>query len=118
DPNAMSTERDPTDVQRNTVAEDTRLPFAAEGGGWNAQEILTHLGQFDRIGQTDSDASRCVQAVGLASHVLGGPTAVIGWLGSMGVEGMLGGQQPQPRVLAASRVLHTVADRIRAKTAT
>jgi hypothetical protein len=61
-----------------------RLPFT--DGGWESGEILTRLGQFDSMPGTDSDASRCVQAVAMASHVVEGPEAVKQYLNAVLLE--------------------------------
>lgn len=59
------------------AAPDSSLPLPfTSGGGWEAGEILTRLGQFDDLPGTDSDANRCVQAVAMASHIVEGPGAV------------------------------------------
>jgi hypothetical protein len=61
DPTQMSISRDAEQVRRNSPQADRRLPFTGTGG-WDAQAVLTVLGQYDTNDQTDSDALRCVQA--------------------------------------------------------
>jgi hypothetical protein len=60
-------------IRRNAPVPSQRLPFAP--GGWDAQAILTALGQYDDMPETDSDALRCVQAVAMAvDHASGRPS--------------------------------------------
>jgi hypothetical protein len=91
------------------------LPFTS--GGWDGQEILTQLGQYDTLPGTDSDAVRCVQAVGMASRVIDGPAAVVGYLRAMIVQGMLSRPMNQ-RHRVAIDVLNYVIARIERSRAT
>ncbi len=81
----------PADVERNSPDPAARLPFTANG--WNADDILRRLGQYDRMPGTDSDAIRCVQAVGMAARVPDGPSAVTSYLNALILQGMLGTRQ-------------------------
>lgn len=74
DPNDMSMSRNLGDVRRNAPDATQALPFTTSG--WDANRILTRLGQYDLMGGTDSDAARCVQAVALTSYIVDGPDAV------------------------------------------
>jgi hypothetical protein len=91
------------------------LPFTT--GGWDGQEILTQLGQYDTLPGTDSDAVRCVQAVGMASRVIDGPTPVVGYLRAMIIQGMLSRPMNQ-RHRTAIDVLKYVIARIESARAT
>lgn len=86
----FSADRDPQAVKANSPDSNAALPYTKDG--WNAQEILSKLGQFDTLDQTGSDAARCVQAVGLASHILTGPAAVVDYISSSSLMGMLKGK--------------------------
>lgn len=111
----------------NPAGTSTRLPYTQDGG-WNAQQILSRLGQVDQIEGTDSDGVRCVQAVALSSHILGGPGDTASYLGTtvlrMIYEGarMKNGQPqfqaPSPRKVAAGQVLATVSSNILNRVAT
>jgi hypothetical protein len=89
-------------IEQGSMPAETKLPWAS-ATAWNADEIAGHLGQYDRIPGTDSDAKRCVQAVGLMSHVLMGPRAVAGYLSSMALQGVL--RNPSERRKAALAVI-------------
>jgi hypothetical protein len=115
DPKAMSMAHSAADIARNSPNPTTRLPFSKSG--WNGDEILNRLGQYDTQTGTDSDAHRCVQAVAMASHIPDGPNSVISYLGTMRFEGILGHQIGQ-RQRTAMNVIRFVADRIRGQTAT
>lgn len=93
------------------------LPFGGPKG-WNATAILTNLGQRDTMSQTDSDGHRCVQAAGVASHVLRGPEATIGYLQHMLGDAAHGATAPTPRQTSARAILGRVCDRIRDHVAT
>jgi len=103
------------DIERNTPRADEALPFTPSG--WDGTAILQKLGQYDRIAGTDSDAVRCVQAVGMAARVTDGPLSVTSYLSSMVLQGMLSAQMT-PRMHTAIEVLKKVKDRIQAKVAT
>lgn len=103
------------DVERNSPDPAALLPFTPSG--WNGTEILTKLGQYDRMPGTDSDAIRCVQAVGMAAHVPDGPDAVKGYFSSMILQGLLTGQVTS-RKHTAIEVLKHVSQRIESKRAT
>lgn len=111
--------QDPDSFKKNSPDPSTRLPFNTEGG-WDAQEILKYLGQHDRLQETDSDASRCVQAIGLASHILLGPAYAISYLAASGLDRLLSGGAvtANPRQQAAQRVLEAVIERLRVRAAT
>lgn len=93
------------------------LPFGGPKG-WNATAILTNLGQRDTMAQTDSDGHRCVQAAGVASHVLRGPEATIHYLQAMLGDAAHGATHPTPRQTSARAILARVCDRIRDHVAT
>lgn len=103
------------DVERNSPDPATLLPFSP--GGWDGTKILGTLGQYDRIPGTDSDAIRCVQAVGMAARVPDGPDAVKSYLSSMILQGLLTGQFTG-RKRTAVEVLKHVSQRIESKRAT
>lgn len=94
----------------------SRLPFTA--AGWDARAILSKVGQRDRIANTDSDGVRCVQAVGIASHVLRGPDAVVQYLDYMLGDAAHGATAPSPRQVSGRAVLARVCDRLRTRSAT
>lgn len=102
-------------VTQNAPTPTDVLPF--RGGGWDGDTILTRLGQYDTVAGTDSDAIRCVQAVGLASRVPRGPTAVIHYLRAMILEGMMSRPQGQ-RERTAIDVLEYIIARIEDQRAT
>ncbi|TAD86587.1 MAG: DUF4157 domain-containing protein [Bacteroidetes bacterium] len=85
-------------IEQGSIPAETLLPWTS-GTAWKGDEIASHLGQYDRIPGTDSDAVRCVQTVGLVSHILMGPAAVNQYLGSMALQGVLG--NPSTRRKAA-----------------
>lgn len=116
DPNAMSIQRDPGDVARNSPQADRRLPFTGPGQ-WDAQAILTALGQYDTLAGTDSDAIRCVQAAALGARIVRGPAAVTSFLSSAGLDGMLGTSMGA-RQRTALNVLRYVRGRIDSQQAT
>lgn len=116
DPNAMSIQRDPGEVARNSPQADQRLPFTGPDQ-WNAQAILTVLGQYDTMAGTDSDALRCVQAAALGARIVRGPSSVTSFLSSAGLDGMLESDMgARPR--AALNVLRYVRARIDSQQAT
>jgi hypothetical protein len=114
-PAQMTEAHDDASIQKNAPDPATRLPF--NSGGWDASELLNKLGQYDRLPGTDSDASRCVQAVGMAAHVTDGPKAVTAYLGSLIAQGQLTGQMTD-RKKTAIQVLKHVSGRIDAQQAT
>lgn len=114
-PNELHIERDPDTVARNSPQSDRLLPFS--GSGWDAQAILTALGQYDTNAGTDSDALRCVQAAALASRIVRGPTAVASFLSSAVLDGMLSTAYGA-RQRTAIAVLRYVRDRIGSQRAT
>jgi len=105
----------PEAMEKNTVAADTPLPWTKTG--WDAKDLLTRLGQYDRLAGTDSDSKRCVQAVALASHIVSGPAAVAAFLGNAVSAGLKKGPLTQ-RVDTAMKVLGEVKALVGAKTAT
>ena len=102
---------------RNTPNPTSRLPFDRTGQNWDANAILTSLGQYDRIAGTDSDTDRCVQAVALASYIPRGPRSVIGYIASAILDGMMT-QTINTRRRTALRVLRNVQARIETARAT
>lgn len=102
-------------ITQNAPAPTDRLPF--RGGGWDGDAILTKLGQYDTVAGTDSDAIRCVQAVGLASRIVRGPAAVTHYLRAMILEGMMSRPQGQ-RERTAIDVLEYIIARIEDQRAT
>jgi hypothetical protein len=105
----------PADVERNAPDPAARLPFT--GDGWDSADILRQLGQYDRMPGTDSDALRCVQAVGMAARVPDGPTAVMAYLNALIAQGLLTGQTTN-RKRTAIQVLKHVIGRIETRRAT
>lgn len=106
-------------VDRNSNDPNTALPWTQDG--WKGQEILSKLGQYDRIAKTDSDSTRCVQAVALGSHILSGPEAVKAYLASVILDALLrpaGKAGFTERQKACKAVLDRVKDAISKKTAT
>ena len=103
------------DIQRNTPDPATPLPFTP--AGWDGDAILAKLGQYDRMPGTDSDAHRCVQAVGMAARIPDGPAAVSAYLGALIAQGVLTGQLTA-RKRTAIEVLQHVSARIGTKRAT
>lgn len=61
---------------RDPEQKDGGLPYNSNGG-WNANEILTHLTQVDNDAQTINDGNRCAAVSTLAVHIQGGPTSVL-----------------------------------------
>jgi hypothetical protein len=116
DPNAMSIEHDADTVARNAPQADRVLPFGS-ADAWDAQAILSALGQYDTNAQTDSDALRCVQAVALASRIVAGPAAVTSFLSSAALDGMLS-TALGARQRTAIAVLRYVQNRIKDRRAT
>lgn len=102
-------------ITQNAPTPTDPLPF--RGGGWDGDTILTRLGQYDTVAGTDSDAIRCVQAVGLASRIPRGPAAVTHYLNAMILEGMMSRPQGQ-RERTAIQVLEYVIGRIEDQRAT
>ena len=80
----MSRDFDADYLQELTTRYNTALPTAT--GGWDATTILAHLGQYDPSVATDSDPSRCVQAVSLAMRILQGPAATAAFLKAVATE--------------------------------
>lgn len=117
---ALTTAPEPGEVRSERSDENApdpaqRLPFT--DGGWESGEILTRLGQFDSMPGTDSDASRCVQAVAMASHVVEGPEAVKQYLNAVLLEAAV--SRPQgPRENKARQVLEYFVARIDNREAT
>jgi hypothetical protein len=116
DPNAMTIVRDPADVARNSPLAERPLPFTGPGS-WDAQAILTVLGQYDTIAGTDSDAIRCVQAAALGARIVRGPASVMALLSAAGIDGMLG-NATGARQRTAQAVLRYVRGRIESQRAT
>jgi len=119
DPNAPQVGYTKETIDRNSNDPNTALPWTKEG--WNGQEILSKLGQYDRIAKTVSDSNRCVQAVALGSHILSGPDAVRAYLASVILDAMLratGKAGFTERQKACKAVLDRVKDAISKKTAT
>lgn len=104
-----------SEIERNTPDPTAPLPFDANG--WNGADILRRLGQYDQIPGTDSEAIRCVQAVGMAARVPDGPSAVISYIGALVLQGMLTGQMTG-RKRTAIQVLKHVTARIESRRAT
>ena len=77
-------------INRNTIAEGTNLPWCPDGS-WLGETILAQLGQYDRLADTNSDSTRCVQAAALGVYILRGPAATSNFL--LGVADAL----PNPR---------------------
>lgn len=102
-------------IQTNSPVSNHVLPFTESG--WNAEEILTRLGQYDMIATTDSDRNRCVQAVALASRIPSGPGAVTAYLSGMVADAMLRFPVTDRR-RAAFAVIQQVRSRIDARRAT
>ena len=116
DPSAISMSFDEETIRRNSPQGDRALPFSGEDG-WDAQAILTSLGQHDTNTQTDSDALRCVQSVALASRIVAGPQAVRSFLSSAILDGMLS-TSLGTRQRTAINVLRHVSARIETRRAT
>ncbi len=102
-------------VALNSPDPTAALPYTTSG--WNGQDILTRLGQYDTLPGTDSDAVRCVQAVAMASYIAEGPQATADYIGSVALEGLLAGGSA-PRAATALQVLEHVKDRITDRRAT
>ncbi len=103
------------DIERNSPDPAAALPFTP--AGWDGDTILRKLGQYDRMPGTDSDALRCVQAVGMAARVPDGPAAVSAYLAALIAQGLLTGELT-PRKRTAIQVLKYVAARIDSRHAT
>jgi hypothetical protein len=101
-------------IEQGSMTAETPLPWTGTSA-WKGEEIAAHLGQYDRIPGTDSDAVRCVQTVGLVSHILISPAAVNQYLGAMALQGVLG--NPSPRRKAALDVIELVKHNIASGTA-
>ena len=115
EPGEISLGRGAEDVQRNAPDPARVLPFTP--GGWNADDILTALGQYDTLPGTDSDAIRCVQAVAMAARIPDGPEAVTGFLRASILDCMM--SRPRgPRERAAIDVIEHVIGRIDDRRAT
>ena len=106
---------DPAAIQRNVPDPARRLPFT--GSGWDAQVIMTALGQYDSLPGTDSDAFRCVQAVAMAARIPQGPAAVVSYLNALILEGLISRPQGQ-RQRTAMNVMRHVSARIENRRAT
>lgn len=91
---------DTTLIEQSSVAAETLLPWIS-ANAWNGEEIAGKLGQYDRIPGTDSDALRCVQTVGLMSHIIMGPASVSQYLGSMALQGILANQSARGKTALA-----------------
>ena len=96
---------------RNAPVPTQRLPYDRTGRNWDAQAILTALGQYDRLRGSDSDAVRCVQAVAMASYIPRGPTALALYLSSVLFDALLS-RQMNDRRRTAMQVIRYVRDRI------
>jgi hypothetical protein len=114
-PNTPTLQHAQTDLDRNTPVATSPLPFTQTG--WDGTAILNQLGQYDRIAGTDSDALRCVQAVGMAARIPDGPGAVTSYMSAMVLQGMLAGAT-DPRKRTAMDVLNYVKSRIETRRAT
>ncbi len=114
DPSGMTITPDQARIDASSQLATTALPFTASG--WDSNQILQNLGQYDRIPGTDSDAVRCVQAVGLVSHIQMGIGATRNYLTSMSLQGAL--RPITPRNRTALDVLDLVKQRIEDQTAT
>lgn len=104
-------------TSRNAPNPSNRLPFDRTGQSWDANVILTTLGQYDRISGTDSDSDRCVQAVAMASYIPRGPSSLTGFIASAIMDGMMT-QTMNTRRRTAISVLRNVEARISAGSAT
>jgi hypothetical protein len=100
-------------IERNSVVGSTPLPFTTNG--WNAATIMENMGQYDRLSGTDSDAVRCVQAVGLMSHVALGINETVGYLNAMKIQALLRGNNQ--RLQTSMQVLEEVIYRIETRQA-
>ncbi|MGB3519172.1 MAG: DUF4157 domain-containing protein, partial [Elainellaceae cyanobacterium] len=107
--------KDTEHIERNAPNPSEILPFTADG--WNANEILRNLGQYDQLSGTDSDSSRCVQAVALGNYVLDGPDAVQSYLDSISAQGISSANQITERKEVALRVINDVKTRVDNRTA-
>lgn len=116
DPKAVTIVRDPGDVARNSPQPQRPLPFTGPGD-WDAQAILTVLGQYDTLAGTDSDAIRCVQAAALGARIVRGPASVMSFLSAAAIDGMLANANGA-RQHAAQAVLAYVRGRIESRRAT
>ncbi|MDX1906100.1 MAG: hypothetical protein SF053_03640 [Bacteroidia bacterium] len=109
-PDGGTFSRDAADIEASSVAADTPVVFS--GSGWDAQDILHRMGQFDRMEGTDSDADRCVQAVALASHILQGPQVTASYLSSISLQALIATTEMTDRIRTALRILGHVRTRI------
>jgi hypothetical protein len=114
--NAITIVRDPGDVARNSPQPERPLPFTGPDS-WDAQAILTVLGQYDTMAGTDSDAIRCVQAAALGARIVRGPAAVTSFLSAASIDGMLE-DATGARSRTAQAVLRYVRGRIESQRAT
>lgn len=111
DPDGMQLGHGGASGRLNTLPASTPLPWT--DGGWNATEILSRLGQYDRTNRTDSDSSRCVQAMALGNHILGGPGAVVTFL-----RARRDGDESTARRRASLNIMSVVAARVARRVAT
>jgi hypothetical protein len=106
---------DEAHIDLNSPTPTDPLPFTATG--WDSDTILNQLGQYDTLAGTDSDSTRCVQAVAMASRIPQGPDAVVSYLNTMMLQGMLERPNTQ-REQTAHRVLEVVVGRLESRRAT
>lgn len=114
-PNEMTVTRDEASVRRNSPNPSDPLPFTRSG--WDAIRILTVLGQYDRLRGTDSDSTRCVQAVAMASRIPQGPNAVASFLSDTLFDALLV-RTIGRRERVAMNILRFVKTRLENRTAT
>jgi hypothetical protein len=115
DPNDISMGHSMVSVLRNSPDAEQSLPFNT--GGWDANVIMTRLGQHDLMGGTDNDNDRCVQAVALASYIPEGPSAVQRYLDLITRQGMQT-RSMNNRRRTALEVIRFVQGKITTRTAT
>jgi len=113
--NSMTASYTDEAIERNTTDPSQRLPF--NDSGWDANEILNRLGQYDRMASTDSDSQRCVQAVAIASRIPRGPDAVISYIGSITLDAMMS-REINDRRRTALNIIDYVKQRIENRQAT
>lgn len=94
-----------------------RLPYDGRGG-WDAVQINTKLGQWDKIAGTDNDDDRCAYATIMAAKVFDGPQVFGTWLSVFRDERGGGGRFFLPKQQAAAKVIEVVAKAIKDGTAT
>lgn len=111
----ISVEHDLASVVRNSPNPSTTLPFTSTG--WDTNEIMTRLGQYDIIGGTDSDSLRCVQAVAMASYIPDGPGAVVHYLDII-VQDARQNRRMNQRRRTAIEVIDFVKNKLNDRTAT